>query len=705
MFPGVKAAVARLPARTALIDGEVAVPLPDGRTSFQALQNALSRSGAGTVYYAFDLLHLDGRDLTGEPLETRKQALQELVAGAPGGTAVFFSGHVAGNGSRFFDQARERGLEGIVSKRRREPYRSGRSLSWLKTKCVSRQEFVIGGFTEPEGAREALGALLIGYYDRAGKLMFAGKVGTGFSQKVLRDLRKRLGLLQQSACPFAVPPPPAFVGRTAHWVRPELVGEVNFIEWTHDGRLRHPSFQGLRADKPARDVVREAPSAPTAEADEPSADAEAAEELQLPAAAAAAADAAGDPPATEDRRHAAARARPVSSKRRTSTAGATRKRARGDGGAAPATRKRAHGAADDSAGASGKAPAGRDKPAAAARKHGSNGSNGAAHPGAGKGAAARAPAASASIARQKLKAGEVEVLGQRLSNPDRVYYPDAGLTKLDLARFYEQVGEAMLPHVGARPLSLVRCPEGLPGGCFYVKHMKLNTSPVLAQIPIRESQKMAQYLVVDSVPGLVALAQMGMLEIHIWNSTRDHLEQPDRFVMDLDPGPEVPWSETMEAARLCRATLKKVGLESFVKTTGGKGLHVVVPIVPDLDWDSVLALSRGIAELIVRQGPQQYTTDMAKKGRERKILIDYLRNIRGATSVCAFSTRARPGATVSVPLAWDELDDDLRPDAFTIKTVPDRLRAQRQDPWKRYFSIEQAVPRDLAKLLVPKPQT
>ena len=259
------------------------------------------------------------------------------------------------------------------------------------------------------------------------------------------------------------------------------------------------------------------------------------------------------------------------------------------------------------------------------------------------------------------KKGEVSVLGERLSNPDRVYYPDAGITKLDLARYYEAVGESMLPHVRGRPLSLVRCPEGIAGDCFYAKHVALHVSRSLTQIPIRESKKTAQYLVVDSVPGLVALAQMGMLEIHTWNSTREHLENPDRFVLDLDPGPEVPWSETVEAAQLCRSTLKEVGLEGFLKTTGGKGLHVVVPTAPELDWEASLALSRAIAELIVKQRPRRYTTDMPKAGRERKILIDYFRNSRGATSVAAFSTRARPGATVSVPIAWDELDARLRP--------------------------------------------
>ena len=683
-FPGVRDGVARLPARTALIDGEVAVPLPDGRTSFQALQNALGRNGAGAVYYVFDLLHLDGRDLRGEPLEARKQALKDLLAGAPAGLPVFYSDHVVGHGNRFLAQARERGLEGIVSKKRRDPHRTGRSLGWLKAKCILRQEFVIGGFTEPEGSREALGAILIGYYD-AGKLVFAGKVGTGFSQAVLRDLRRRLGRLAQAECPFAERPPAAFIGRTAHWTRPELVAEVAFIEWTHDGRLRHPSFQGLREDKPARDVVREIPSAEAAR-------------IATAAGRSAAARTEDEESESESEEQpmGASADEQAPDDDADSSAGT---------GKSSKTRPRAASKARPTAAAKGTAASSRTKKAAASPPFSAS-----AHPPGPSATRKRPPAASpestssdggsaASVVTTGLKKGEAAVLGQRLSNPDRVYYPELGLTKLDLARYYEAVGEAMLPHVQTRPLSLVRCPEGIAGTCFYVKHMKLNHSPTLTQIAIRESKKTSQYLAVDTVEGLVTLAQMGMLEVHIWNSTRDHLENPDRFVLDLDPGPEVPWAETVQAAQLCRKTLEQVGLESFVKTTGGKGLHVVVPIVPDFDWDSCLSLSRAIAELIVRQRPREYTTDMPKAGRERKILIDYYRNVRGATSVAAFSTRKRPEATVSVPIGWDELHADLRPDTFTMKSVPERLASLRQDPWKRYFTTRQAVPRDLARLM------
>ncbi len=612
-FPGVRAAVAKLPARAAMLDGEVAVPLADGRTSFQALQNVLSRGGAGAVYYVFDLLWLDGRDLRDQPLEARKAALKELLGRAPRGLPVIYSDHVVGHGAHFLEQARTRGLEGIVSKRRSDRHRAGRSPGWLKIKCINRQEFVIGGYTEPEGSREALGALLIGYY-QGESLIFAGKVGTGFTQKLLRDLRRRLQPLEQTACPFVERPPVAFVGRTAHWTRPELVGEVAFTEWTDDGRLRHPSFQGLREDKPARDVVRES------------------------VAGRGSTHGSGGDGADDDAAHADA-----------------------DSGSSAS--------ADDA-----------EEPVRPAKRTSSK-----ARPG-------KSP-------KKALKKGEVEVQGERLSHPDRVYYPESGITKLDLAHYYEAVGEAMLPHVQGRPLTLVRCPEGVAKHCFYVKHVGLTVSPVLDQIPIKESKKIGKYVIVDSIPGLVALAQMGMLEIHTWNSHREDVEHPDRFVLDLDPGPEVPWEFVVETARLCRTTLKQVGLEGFLRTTGGKGLHIVVPTTPELDWDQSLALSRAIAGLIVRQDPARYTTEMPKAGRERKILIDYLRNNRGATSIASFSTRAKPGATVAVPLAWEELEPGLRPDRFTVKTVPKRLASLRRDPWQRYFSMKQKVPRDLARLL------
>jgi bifunctional non-homologous end joining protein LigD len=256
-FPTVAAAVARLPVKRVVLDGEVAAVLPDGRTSFQALQ--AERAGPNIAYFVFDLLALDGKDLTALPLEDRKARLASLVQprrGKPG--VIRYSDHVVGSGREFFALACKRGLEGIISKRRDQPYAPGRGTAWQKTKCLLRQELVIGGFTEPERSRVGIGALLVGYYDR-GRLAYAGKVGTGYSHAMLRELRALLTPLERAASPFSPEPPRAWTGASRHWVAPELVAEVAFTEWTNDGRLRHPSFQGLRSDKSARDVVREAP--------------------------------------------------------------------------------------------------------------------------------------------------------------------------------------------------------------------------------------------------------------------------------------------------------------------------------------------------------------------------------------------------------------------------------------------------------------
>lgn len=256
-FPTVAAAVAALPVERVVLDGEVAAVLPSGVTSFQALQNA--RDSADIAYFVFDLLAVDGDDLADLPLEQRKARLEELVKPRRGKPGVLrYSDHVTGSGRELFALACKRGLEGIVSKRRDQPYRPGRGPHWLKTKCLLRQELVIGGFTDPERSRVGFGALLVGHYDR-GHLRYAGKVGTGYSHATLLDLREQLAALERPASPFDPEPPRAWTGASRHWVAPELVAEVSFSEWTNDGRLRHPSFQGLRRDKSPRDVVRETP--------------------------------------------------------------------------------------------------------------------------------------------------------------------------------------------------------------------------------------------------------------------------------------------------------------------------------------------------------------------------------------------------------------------------------------------------------------
>jgi bifunctional non-homologous end joining protein LigD len=286
-------------------------------------------------------------------------------------------------------------------------------------------------------------------------------------------------------------------------------------------------------------------------------------------------------------------------------------------------------------------------------------------------------------------AGPVVVAGIRLSHADRLIYPDLSFSKLQLARYYEDIARWVMPHVRGRPLTLVHCPAGIAGPCTYLKHAKAWGPNALRRVRIQEKTKVGEYLVADSIGAVVALAQMGVVEIHTWNSTADDVERPDRIVWDLDPGPEISWKPVVAAARLLRGVLETLGLAAWVKTTGGRGLHVVVPIEPSLDWSECLAYSRDVSDAIVRTNPSLYTTTFSKRGRERKILIDYLRNNRTNTSVCAYSPRARAGAPVSMPLGWNDLN--AGPDRWTVLTVPRRLHRLRTDPWAGYWTASQRV--------------
>jgi bifunctional non-homologous end joining protein LigD len=280
----------------------------------------------------------------------------------------------------------------------------------------------------------------------------------------------------------------------------------------------------------------------------------------------------------------------------------------------------------------------------------------------------------------------------RISSPDRVMYPDLGVTKADVARYYEAVAAPILPHLRGRPLTLFHCPDGLAGECRFMKHSKLWAPAAVRRVRIPEKTKVGEYLVIDDEQALLSVVQMDVLELHTWNSTADRVEEPDRIVLDLDPGPEVAFAEVVEAARLVRDALAAIGLAAFVKTTGGAGLHVVSPVVPS-PWHACLALARALAAALARHDPRRFTVSFAKAGRERKILVDYLRNNRTNTSVAAFSTRARAGAPVSVPISWDELTPRLRPERHTLLSVPRRLRSLRADPWRGYDAARRPLDR------------
>jgi bifunctional non-homologous end joining protein LigD len=555
-------AKARVDADDALIDGEIVAVEKNGASNFGALQQALSDGqDKGLEFHAFDLLHLDGTDLRGEPLAARKAKLKTLLssAKAPGFT---FSGHIEGRGKDVFDKACTMGLEGIISKRRDAPYRPGRGDDWLKTKCSARQEFVIGGFTEHSKSPDSVGALLIGHHD-GDDFVYAGRVGTGFDAETRKDLRRQLEKLRRRSSPFVSTP--AATRRGAIWVEPRLVAEVAFSNWTRDGILRHPSFQGLRADKPPESIVKE-------------------------------------------------KAKPVTKAAKPSNA-------------------------------------------------------------AGKGKAR----------------GADEVAGVVLTHADRVLYPDLGLTKRDLADYYVAVAEAMLPHLAGRPLSLVRCPEGQGAQCFYQKHPGNSAPKALRRIKIEEGSGVHEYVVADDVGALVALVQMGVLEIHPWGSREDRLETPDRIIFDFDPAPDVGWEQVVAATGEMRERLKSLGLESFLRTTGGKGLHVVVPIAPREEWPVVKAFTKAVAVAMERESPKRYTTVMSKRERRGRIFIDYLRNDRGSTAIAPYSTRVRASATVATPLPWSALKPSLDPAGFTVLTIPKRLTSLKTDPWDGLSDLRQGI--------------
>ena len=563
-FPSIVRAMPRLPVETAWLDGEVVVMDAKGRTSFQALQNALSAPNASNLtYVAFDLLYVNGFDLRGVALTERKRLLQELISGPPG--PIRYSEHFAVPGAAFLQNVCQLGLEGMMSKRGDLPYQAGRGTAWQKIKCVRRQEMVIGGFTDPEGSRQGLGALLLGVYEPDGKLSYAGKVGTGFTDETLASLSRSLSKLVQKESPFHNPPRGA-EARGVHWVKPALVAEVSFTEWTDDGTLRHPSFQGLREDKPAREVVRERVAI---QADD-------------------------EPPK-------------------------------------------------------------------------------------------KTTAKSAPVAKVRASQDKNAIAGIALTNPEKILYPEARLTKRDLALYYVAVGEWMLPHLRDRPLTLVRCPNGWDKKCFYQKKADDSTHDAISRVEITGSDgSTSLYTMADSVSAIVALLQMGVLELHPWGSRSEKLGFPDRIIFDLDPDESVPWDGIRQAVLLVKTLLEKVGLTPFLKTTGGKGLHVVVPIEPVTGWEDVKGFTKTVAELLERTFPDRFTSKLLKVSRRGRIFIDYLRNAEGATAVAAYSLRAKANAPVSTPIAWSELSKDVRFACFNVQNVPKRLaKKTHADPWKQ----------------------
>jgi len=583
-FPAIAKALLTLPCVSALIDGEAAYVLPSGVTDFKSLQEHIDKPDPAIRYFAFDLLFLDGKDLRKEPLSKRKETLRKLMAAKGVSDFLIYSDHVVGDGPAFFDNACGAQLEGIMSKRADAPYRSGRGKSWLKVKCTKSQEFVIGGFAKSDVRGKPFSALLLGVYDGDG-LIFAGRVGTGFNARDLKALAARFKTLIRKTSPFESVP--AAEGKGAVWLKPELVCAVNFTEWTRDGRLRHPSFQGLREDKPARAVIREGNES---------------EEAAM-----------------------AAKTKIVTTKVKTTKAKTTK--------------------------------------------------------------------------AKTAKASGVSFGDVTLSSPDKLLYPEIGFTKLDLARYYESVASVMLPYLAKRPISLVRCPEGVDGERFFQRHAMKGMSKAIKQIAIPGGETKKPYLYIENEDGLFALTQIGTLEVHDWGVSLKKIDKPDRLVFDLDPDEDLDFAISRAAAQEVRDFLAELGFKSFLKATGGKGLHLVAPLTPKVGWDEVKEFAKAVADALVTARPDRYTANPLKRTRVGKIFVDYLRNQRGGSSICNFSTRAKAGAPVATPLRWEELKRLDSGAPYDVKTLPTRLKRLKTDPWEDFFTTRQSITAKAKKAL------
>jgi bifunctional non-homologous end joining protein LigD len=611
-MPDIAAALAELPVEDALLDGEVVVFDDQGKTSFADLQAAFQEGKKKPLTYViFDLLHLNGHNLRGLPLEQRKSILGKILADASDRddqVILRYSEHLGTRGGEIFEKACQLGAEGIVSKKASAPYASGRSGSWLKIKCVRQQEFVIGGFTPPSKTGVGIGALLLGYY-RDGELVYAGRTGTGFTQKGRLQMRKRLEEIRQPRPAFSSVPSEG--ARDAQWVQPKYVCEVKFATWTADNLVRQASFQGLREDKPAKQVTRELPV---------------------------------------ETASAKRRPQPENKKPASSKTAANR----------------------------------RSVATASSRNH----------------SAIRTAMRSIASKTKSSKSSKADdTFPIPLTHPDKQVDSESKLTKQQLADYFWAVREHMLPHIIDRPLSIVRCPQGSTKPCFFQKHVTENLPDGIDGIDIRghRSGVVESYITLSSALGLAGLAQMGVLEIHPWGSSNRDIEKPDRLVFDLDPDEAIPWKTLAESAKEVRSRLKDCKLESFLKTTGGKGLHVVAPIQPQHDWPVVKEFARDIANQMAAENKALYLTKMTKADRKGKIFIDYLRNDRGATSIAPFSPRARHGAPVAVPMDWKELDT-AKPPRFLVAEFSGWKARLRHDPWMAMLKKRQSIP---AKLLEP----
>jgi bifunctional non-homologous end joining protein LigD len=557
-FKALVKAAANLPA-DCLIDGEAVALDEHGKPSFQLLQSTLKeQKGANLVFYAFDLLIDRGEDIRKLPNVLRKDRLASLLAGV--NPPIIYGDHVIGKGEALFAEICRQGGEGIIAKKASCPYKGKRTRNWLKIKCIQRQEFVIVGWTESD-KRIGFRSLLLAAKEK-GKLTYVGKVGTGFNGKLIHELMDRMRPLEVDRAPVEIP---CADRKGAHFVKPQLVGEIAFSEFTNEGILRHPSFLGLREDKPASEVVVETP------------------------------------------KHLA------NSEKRTTKTSAPKRTA--------------------------------------------------------------------------------ESFGIKISSPERMIFPDEKLTKLDLADYYAAVEKLIMVDAAHRPMTLIRCPQGRSKKCFFQKHDSGSFGPDVKHVPVKEKKGIVQdYLYFDDIKGLLACVQMGTIEFHGWGSRSEDIEKPDRLVFDLDPDVGLDFGKVKEAAVRLRGLLKDLGLETFPLLSGGKGLHVVAPLDATAEWPAVSDFAERFSRAIAEAEPEMFTANIRKVQRKGRIFLDWLRNQRGSTAVMPYSARAREGAPVAAPIAWEELEKYQGGNHFTIRDADELLERASSKLLKGWGEAKQALP-------------
>jgi len=577
-MPALVKALQSLRLESAWLDGEIVAMGSNGAPDFHALQNAFDRSRTETIdYFLFDLPYLEGHDLRATPLLQRRQLLKQLIDEHPH-EHLRFSADFDADATSILESARRLGLEGVIAKRKDAPYESRRTETWLKLKNKLRQEFVVVGYSDRSSGEAEIGSLLLGVYDNAGgQLVYVGNVGTGWNAATAAKLKTQLKKIEVGASPFGAKPlrqhrwavrDPA----AQHFVKPKLVAEVEFSDWTPDSQVRHARFVGLRPDKKAKTVKRESAVTP-----------------QGPAL---------------------------------------------------------------------------------------------------------------------VTAGSSIVAGVKVSHPERIIDASTGVTKLELVRYYESVADWMLPHLIGRPCSLVRGPTGVGGELFFQRHVESLQVTGVKELDTALWPGHAPLLEVVTKEALITAAQLNVIEFHTWNALVRKMDQPDRVIFDLDPGEGERWERVQEAATLVRGLLQELGLQSWLKTSGGKGLHVVVPIAPVAprdDWDTVKGFAQAVVQHLAQVIPQRFTARMGAANRVGKLYVDYLRNNHGATTAAAFSARSRPGLGVSIPLAWDDLSALKRSDQWTVRTTREHLSFQPADPWQSYWTCKQTLAAALKTLGLTAP--